>query len=450
MHDESVKDREPICVIGLGKVGLGFAACLARSGFDVLGLDTDVALVGRINAGTAVSDEPGVDEVLRHTCAGRLRASHSSADAAGHADMAFLLLPTPSRLDGSLDTAPLAGALTGLCDSLRASRRERYTIVIGSTVSPGSMTGVLIPAMARAFDGSIGKGVAICYNPELIALGSVVADFERPDLIIIGADDRAAGLAVERVHRKLLRNVPVIHHMSLIDAEITKIALNNYLTIKISFANFLSQMCAGIPGASVDAITTALGSDGRIGARFLRAGLAFGGPCFPRDTAALAAWAAEHDHTAPLVDAVVAVNRAQHDLLLSTVRGAMARAGARAVALLGLAYKPSTPHVLGSPSMALIEALHADGVRIIAYDTRALGGAAALDGRFEPAEDVTACVGAAPVVVLMHAESSYIAAIHAYRGAEAKTVVDCWRSLGPAVSNPHLTVIGLGQAITQA
>jgi UDPglucose 6-dehydrogenase len=448
MLDDSVKDAEPMCVIGLGKVGLGFAACLARNGFDVLGIDTDARLVDRINAGTAVSDEPGVAEVLNHTSIGRLRATADAADAVAHGSMAFLLLPTPSRPDGSLDAAPLTDAVVALCRAIRArpATSERYAIVIGSTVSPGTMASAVLPAAERAFERPVGDTVTICYNPELVALGSVVAGFERPDLIIIGACDAAAGARVERVHRKIVRNTPVVHHLSLVNAEIAKVALNNYLTIKISFANFLSQICAGIPGADVDAITGTLGSDGRIGARFFRAGPAFGGPCFPRDTAALAAWAGSHGQQAPLVDAVVAVNHAQHDLLLRTVREQVARAGS-VVGILGLAYKAAIPHLVGSPSMALLQALRADGVRVIAYDTRALDRAAAeADGWFEPASDAAACIDAASVIVLMHPEPPYIDAISSYQGTGVKVVVDCWRALGMDIGGSHLTVVGLGQS----
>ena len=133
--------------------------------------------------------------------------------------------------------------------------------------------------------------MSVCYNPEFVALGSVVAGFERPELILIGESHPAAGSEVERILRRVVRNNPPVHHMSFVSAEIAKLALNNFLTIKISFANFLSQICSRIDGADIDAITSALADDSRIGGKYLRAGPPFGGPCFPRDVIALAALA---------------------------------------------------------------------------------------------------------------------------------------------------------------
>ena len=436
---------EPISVIGLGKVGLGLAACLAKNGFDVFGVDHDVRLVDLINARTATIDEPGVDAVIAKTMGGILRTGADIAAAVAHSDTAFLLLPTPSHPDGSFDANTLTQALKELCLSIRAQNKQRYLIIIGSTVSPGTIAGVVIPIIEQILRQPIGENISVCYNPELVALGSVITDFERPDLIIIGESDSAAGAAVERIHRKIVRNNPLVHHMSFVDAEIAKLALNNFLTVKISFANFLSQICSRIEGADVDRITSVLASDSRIGGKFMRAGPAFGGPCFPRDTEAFAALALEGGPSAGLVHGVNEINRAQHDLLAEIVKRQVRLSGVQSVGILGLSYKESTPYVIESASIALIKTLHASGIRITAYDPLALKTAALQFGElFEAVTTANACVHAAAVIVLINKDSTYSNAILSYKGGDAKVVVDCWRALDAHAAIPNVKVVKLG------
>jgi len=436
---------ETISVVGLGKLGLGFAACLAKNGFDVFGVDCDTHLVDLINSRTATFDEPGLDAVIAKTTGGILRAGADIAAAVSHSDTVFMLLPTPSRPDGSFDGNTLIQALKELCLSIRAQTKQQYLIVIGSTVSPGTIAGAVIPVIERILEQPIGETISVCYNPEFAALGSIIADFERPDLILIGESESAAGAEVERIHRKLARNNPVIHHMSVVNAEIAKLALNNFLTVKISFANLLSQICSRIEGAEIDKITRVLASDSRIGGKLLRAGPAFGGPCFPRDTKAFAAWALESGRSAGFVHEVDEINRAQHGPLAETVHRQVRLLGAQSVGILGLSYKESAPYVTESASIALIKTLHASGIRIIAYDPLALKAAALEFGEwFEAATTASACVHAAPVIVLVNNDPACTNAILSYKGGDAKIVVDCWRALDAHAAVPNVKVVKLG------
>ena len=199
---------EPITVIGLGKLGLGFAACLARNGFDVLGVDLNTSLVDRINTGAPNFYEPGVDAAIAKTTGGKLRASSEISGAPVHSDTAFMLLPTPSQPDGSFDASTLVQALTDLCAAIRAQNKQRYLIVIGSTVFPGTIDGTVIPTIKRILERPIGATISVCYNPEFAALGSIVADFERPDVIVIGESHSAAGAELERIHEKSRATIP--------------------------------------------------------------------------------------------------------------------------------------------------------------------------------------------------------------------------------------------------
>jgi UDPglucose 6-dehydrogenase len=439
-----VTRAEPLSVIGLGKLGLGFAACLARGGFDVLGVDVDSGVVERINGGASDFDEPGIASALA-AASGTLRAAGDIAAAVAHGDTAFLLLPTPSRSDGNFDASAIAQAVTDLCRAVRAQAKQRFLIVIGSTVSPGTMAGTVVPMVETILGEPLGKTVSVCYNPEFVALGQVVADFERPDLVLIGESDAAAGAEVERILRHVARNDPPIHRMPFVSAEIAKLALNNFLTVKISFANFLSQICARIDGADVDAITRMLGDDSRVGGKYLRAGPPFGGPCFPRDVDALAALAEQCGEPAGLLAEIGEINGAQQRRLLETVCREVERAGARSAAILGLSYNDVSAYVIESPARALIQSLHARGVKVVAYDARAMKAAIEEAGAwFTPAATAEDCVQSAPVVVLLNRDTAYVDAILRYRGDDGKVVVDCWRALDPRAVGANIRIVKFG------
>jgi UDPglucose 6-dehydrogenase len=438
---------EPLSVIGLGKLGLGFAACLARGGFDVLGVDLDPRVVDRVNDKDSAFDEPGIAAAVAATTGGTLRAVTEISAAVAHGDTAFVLLPTPSGADGSFDSGTIAQAVTELCRAIRAHNKQRFLIVIGSTVSPGTIAGTVVPIVESILEQPIGETVSVCYNPEFVALGSVVADFERPDLILIGESHDAAGGEVERIVRRVARNNPPVHRMSFTSAEIAKLALNNFLTVKISFANFLSQICAQIDGADVDAITGALAADSRIGGKYLRAGPPFGGPCFPRDVQALAALARQTGQPTRFLDGIGEINSAQQRGLAETVSRQVERLGVRSVGILGLSYNDAAPYVIEAASLALIETLHAAGVRVVAHDARAMAAALLVAGElFTPATTADACVQAAPIVVLLNRDPAYIAAVAGYRGDEDKVVVDCWRALDPQTVAANVKVVKFGES----
>jgi UDPglucose 6-dehydrogenase len=435
---------EPLSVIGLGKLGLGFAACLAKAGFDVLGVDLDQDLVARINDKALVFDEHGVAAAIA-TADGAFRAATDMSEAIAHGNTAFILLPTPSRPDGSFDSSTIINALTKLCGSIRAQNKQRFLIVIGSTVSPGTMAGTVVPIVESILGRPAGESVLICYNPEFVALGSVVADFERPDLILIGESRAAAGVEVERILRRLVRNDPPVHRMSFASAEIAKLALNNFLTVKISYANFLSQISARVEGADIDAITSALADDSRIGGKYFRAGPPFGGPCFPRDVKALAAFARQRGRPADFLEAVSEINSAQQHSLAETVFRQLKTLGVRSVGILGLSYNDAASYVIESPALALLESLHAGGVRIVAHDARAMEAALkeAADF-FTPAATADDCIQVSPVVVLLNRDPTYVDAIVGYRGTVEKVVVDCWRALDPQAVAHNVKVVKFG------
>ena len=436
---------EPLSVIGLGKLGLGLAACLARGGFDVLGVDLDPRVVDHVNDKGSAFDEPGIASAVAATTGVTLRAVTEISAAVAHGDTAFVLVPTPSRPDGGFDSGTVAQVVTDLCSAIRAHNKQQFLIVVGSTVSPGTIAGTLVPIVEKIMEQPIGETVSVCYHPEFVALGSVVMDFERPDLILIGEAQEAAGAEVERIVLRVARNNPPVHRMSFASAEIAKLALNNFLTVKISFANFLSQICSRIDGADVDAITGALAADSRIGGKYLRAGPPFGGPCFHRDVQALAALAQQTGQPTRLLEWISEINGAQQRSLAETVCRQLEILGVRSVGVLGLSYNDSAPYVIEAASLALIKTLHAAGVHVIAHDSRSMEAALLVAGElFTPAATAADCVQATPVVVLLNRDPSYIKAVAGYRGDDDKVVVDCWRALDPQAVAHNVKVVKFG------
>jgi UDPglucose 6-dehydrogenase len=250
-----------------------------------------------------------------------------------------------------------------------ARKKDFHVIDVVSTVMPGSSQKSLIPLLERAAGKKCGVDFGFVYNPEFIALGSVIRNFLNPDLVLIGASDEKAGEIVEKLYANLVDSNPQFAVMSLINAEITKLALNCYVTMKIAYANELSRLCEAIEGADVDTVTSALGADSRIGERCLKGGLGFAGPCFPRDNVAFQSLASERGVKLFLPSQVVKANDFVVEHLFEQIK-AHVEPGA-VIALLGFAYKPGTHITEHSQSMILMERLLNAGYRAAVHDPMA-------------------------------------------------------------------------------
>src|SRR5215467_2753452 len=327
-----MKEIQKVSVCGLGKLGACIAATLASRGFEVLGVDIDPEKVRRVNEGLPPVEEPLLAETIA-AGKGRLRATLDHREAVG-TDVSFFIPPSPSLPDGSFSTEFLLRAMQPIAAAVRESGKKGHLFVCSSTTTPGAMDQVLIPMLEREMGGVCGKDFGACYNPEFIALGNVVNGLLEPDLVLIGESDPASGAALEALYKKYNRNSPRIARMSIASAELTKISVNSFITMKISFTNQLRMIAEKIPKADIHAILEAIGSDSRIGQKYLRAGLSFGGPCFPRDNRLLAYAARQVGLEAPLADATDRVNESANLNLFESIRR-MVPNGAT-VAVLGL------------------------------------------------------------------------------------------------------------------
>jgi len=437
-----------ISVVGIGKLGSPLAAVFASKGFDVVGTDTNPALVQAMNEGRAPVDEPRLQQLIDGSRP-RLRATSDPAEAVEATDVSFVIVPTPSDGSGQFSTAHVLSALKGIGAGLQ--RKSRYhVVVITSTVMPGATGGEIREALERASGRRVGVDVGLCYNPEFIALGSVVRDMLEPDMILIGESDPRAGDVLERIYSQSCDNQPVIRRMNFVNAELTKISVNTFVTTKISYANMLADVCDRLPGADVDVVTKAVGSDSRIGAKYLKGATAYGGPCFPRDNFAFAAMARTLGAKADLAEATDALNRYQIERVAGAVEARYTGAGP--IGILGLSYKPDTAVVEESPGLALLRRLVDTGHRVIAYDPKALMAAQAAAARaFEATSSAEACVRAATLVVVMTPWPEFRSVPEAAfaRTSTRMTVIDCWRMIPDGVS-AVADVVHLGQATSLA
>lgn len=430
-----------IAVIGLGKLGSPLAAVLASRGHTVVGVDLNPAAVQALNAGRAPVVEPGLQERLA-MAQGRLRATTDFADAIAATDISFVIVPTPSGPDGAFSNRYVIDAVKRIGAALKTT--SRYHVVnITSTVMPGSTGGEIRAALEAASGRTVGVDVGLTYNPEFIALGSVVRDLLQPDMVLIGESDPRAGSVLEGAYALTVPEGTPVQRMNWVCAELTKIAVNTYVTTKISYANMIAELCEQLPGADVDVVTRALGRDSRIGAKYLKGALGYGGPCFPRDNVALATLARTLGLKADVAEATDAVNRRQVDRVVRLV--SRLAPDPATVAVLGLSYKPDTPVVEESQGVMIARALAGAGHAVLIADPVALESASAVLGdTVTPMSTAEAAVAAASVIVVTTPDRSFAAlAPESFAG---KAVVDCWRILPGAVGEVA-DVVHLGRGI---
>lgn len=430
-------------VIGLGKLGAPLAACLAAKGLQVVGVDADPAKVEAINQGRAPVFEPHLEEMIR-AAAGRLRATHNIKEAVESSDITFIVVATPSELDGSFSLRFALPVCEEVGRSL-ATKRSYHVVVLTSTVMPGTTGGPVRESLERASGKRVGKQFGLCYGPEFIALGSVVRDFLNPDFVLIGESDARAGEQLEAIYHQVCENSPGVARMSFVNAELTKLSVNTYVTTKITFANMLARICEHLPGSNVDVVTRALGLDTRIGSKYLKGAVSYGGPCFPRDNLALLALAKQLGAPADLAQVTHRFNRAQIPWLADLVCNQSKLRGT--IGILGLTYKPNTDVVEEAVGLLLAQELIRRGVPLLVYDpsgahnsARVLGGAA----RF--ATSASECIAASDAVVLATPWAEFVAIPNAQwgRAGNPLLVVDCWRAVQHVAGVHGIRYLGLG------
>jgi len=344
-------------VIGLGKLGLPLAVCLAEAGYQVTGYDKSASLIDSLCNKIFFTHEPSVMELLNSTKVKNNLEFSKDSTALYQCEIVYIVVPTPSNSLGVFDSGFVEKAVLDLLGVWDDSDVEK-SIVIVSTVMPGTSCDLAQRLLLQ-------RNIKLIYSPEFIALGTVVENLKNPDAILVGcSQDDDARIHVE-VQKKLAGEIPV----SLLcweEAEVVKLLVNCYVTMKISFANFIGEICDVLPGTDSKKIANALGIDSRIGGKYLNPGFGYAGPCFPRDNRALSAWSQEKGLKADLAIATQSINSRQPHVTLKRLSKLLAKESS--ILIVGLVYKPKTEILEHSQSLELARELKALGHDVSIFD----------------------------------------------------------------------------------
>jgi UDPglucose 6-dehydrogenase len=352
-----------LSVVGLGKLGSPLLAVLANAGYEVVGVDLNPFFVQQINAGIAPVVETQLQQYMDNAN-GKIRATTSYEDAILNSDLTFVIVPTPSKTDGSFSNNFILSAVSEISNALR--KKDSYHVInITSTVMPGSCEGEVLDLIEHISGKSIGQDIGLCYNPEFIALGSVIKNMEYPDMCLIGQYDQRSGDMLAEVYSRVCKNNPKYMRMSLVNAELTKISVNTFVTTKISYANMISDLCEKIPGASASVVCEAIGMDSRIGRKYITPGAPFGGPCFPRDNQAYVGLAKALGANSELAVATKNINDYRINKLVDLIDSISSGDG---VGFLGASYKVGTPIIEESAAIRVIDDLLNKSNIVYVYD----------------------------------------------------------------------------------
>jgi UDPglucose 6-dehydrogenase len=368
----------------------------------------------------------------------RLSATGDYAAAVLATDVTFIMVPTPSESGGGFSMNYVLSAAEQIGAALR-NKPSWHLVVLSSTVMPGSTGAELLPALETHSGKKCGRDFGLCYNPEFIALGSVIRDMLNPDMILIGESDPRSGELLEELYKGVCDSNPRIQRMNYVNAELTKLSVNTFVTTKISYANMLAQVCERLPGADADVVTSAIGCDSRIGQKYLKGALGYGGPCFPRDNVAFSALARATGAPALLAEATDQLNRRQVPRLAEIVRSRLPEGGTAGI--LGLSYKPHTEVIEESQGLALAKHLASAGLRVAVYDPAAMENARQLLGDAATyCKSAADCARQADVLVITTAwpEFKRLTPADLKAGERRPAIVDCWRVL-PADLFANLT-----------
>ena len=425
------------------------AAAIAGRGFEVVGFDIDERAVERVNAGHAPVAETGLDALIAANRE-RLRATTDPVDAVVSSDVSFVVVPTPSDERGAFSLEYAEAAFRSIGRAL-AVKDGYHLVVLTSTVLPGATRHGLIPVLEAESGKVCGRDFGFCYSPVFIALGSVIRDFLHPDSALIGEFDERSGSLLEQSYREILENGAPCQRMSLENAELTKIAVNTYITTKVTFANMLAELCERIPGGDVDVVSNALGLDARIGRKYLTGAVSYGGPCFPRDNVALKFLARAVGANAELAETTDRMNRQWAERVIARFRNLVGRG--RTVAILGMAYKPGTPVTDESAGVYLARAVTRLGGRVVAYDPLAGDSARAELGAEIAVEDTLSDALREADVVMVTTPDPVFRELTAEDLSHLPEVVviDFWRLLdGRFEGAPNVRHIAIGRSADDA
>ncbi|MDI9318929.1 MAG: UDP-glucose/GDP-mannose dehydrogenase family protein [Phycisphaerales bacterium] len=382
-----------IAIIGTGYVGLVSGTCFAETGNNVVCIDINEDKINQLRKGETPIYEPGLDVLLeRNIKEKRISFTTSLDEGIKGAQIIFLALPTPPGKDGAADLQYVLGVAKDLSKIITS-----YTVIVNKSTVPVGTAEKTASVMTELLDRSLFDVVS---NPEFLREGVAVEDFLKPDRVVIGTSSEKAKKLMDELYQPFVRQGNPIYYMDERSSEMTKYAANSYLAMRISFMNEMANLCERA-GANVDWVRMGMGSDGRIGKRFLFPGVGYGGSCFPKDVQALARTANEHNYNFQIVKSVMEVNNRQKlilgDKIKTYFKGDLK---GKTFAVWGLAFKPETDDIREAPALYLIDTLLAEGAIIKAFDPEAMPNVKVIygdkvsfmEGQYEAVADADALV----------------------------------------------------------
>jgi UDPglucose 6-dehydrogenase len=416
-------ENDAICVIGLGKLGLVKAALHASTRRITYGYDIDSNLIKKIINGATPYVETGLTELLRKGTK-YLKLDYDLGYCLEHSKIVYIIVPTPSDETGKFSNEYITSVLTQI-SILMKDINHKLTIIVCSTVMPTSCEKVFIPLMEKLSGKKEGADFNMVYSPEFIALGNIKYNMQNPDLLLIGCRSSVGADIAEKSARRVVKNNPVISKISLVDAEISKLAVNSFITTKISFANFISEIADQTIGANAHIITEVIGSDTRIGSKYLKPGTSYGGPCFPRDNKAISEFSKAQGVNPDLAEATDEINKRQLSRLFKVVEGINLKNPK--IGILGLSYKTNTSVVEESFGITSARFFHNRGFEVFGFDVfneeiRVDESVLKLCSSAEEVLNSTDCI----IVMLNCPEFRELS----YKFFENKVIIDYWNFIG--------------------
>ena len=354
-----------IAIVGTGYVGLVSGTCFAETGNNVICIDIDPKKIDTLKNGETPIYEPGLEALLkRNIKEGRLHFTTQLAEGIKEAQFIFLALPTPPGEDGAADLKYVLGVAEHLSELI-----SDYKVIINKSTVPVGTAEKVAAILAKKLDPSLFDVVS---NPEFLREGVAVDDFLKPDRVVVGTSSARARKLMEELYQPFVRQGNPIFFMDERSSEMTKYAANSYLAMRISFMNEMANLCEAA-GANIDHVRIGMGSDSRIGKRFLFPGVGYGGSCFPKDVQALALTAKQLNYDFKLVESVMQVNDLQKSILGSKIKNYFDQdLNGKTIAIWGLAFKPETDDIREAPALSLIQELLAAGAKVKAFDPEAM------------------------------------------------------------------------------
>lgn len=425
-----------ISVIGLGKLGLPLACCLADASFDTIGADISEDVVQAIACEKVPANiyENGLQELLvKSIQSKKLRVTTTVEWAVELSNVIFVIVPTPSLANDKFDMKYIEMACKSIGKVL-AKCNDYKVVDIVSTILPGDMQKSVIDILEKVSGKRLNENFGVCYNPEFIALGNVINGITKPDFVMIGASDDKAGEAIKEVYAKLLKNSAPIIITTIANAELAKISLNVFVTMKIAYAEMLAEMCEKIPGCDVDTITKLVGMDSRIGPKYMQAGLPYGGPCFPRDNKAFSAVANDlYGLSSPgiLSRATDAANTSHAWVIKDKIYDILEGITGKTISFLGITYKPDTNVLECSGSLYVANLLLDNGAIVKVYDPSNYDPKL-LDKRLIICSSIEECLKDSDLAIIATQwEQFKKLVISDFKSMRTKNILDCWRLYNP-------------------